>query len=270
MTSTSAAEAAGRHATRGVARTVLVVAFWLAVWQGAAVAAGSDLLLAGPVDVLVRLVELAGTGDFWATVGRTAGRIATGFAAAAVLGVLAAAVAAGSRVVDALLGPFMTAVRAAPVVSFIILVLLWVDSGRLATVVSLLMVLPIVYANVREGIRNRDPALLEAAAVFDVPWLRRVPAVDVPAVLPYLLAACRVGVGLAWKAGVAAEVIGLPDGTVGERMYQAKVLLSSADVLAWTVVVVLASVATERLVRLGLDRAAARTARPVRVAGGVS
>ena len=251
-------------------RPLLVLAFWLLVWQVVAWAVGQEFLLASPVSVARRLAELVVTGGFWATVGHSLIRIAAGFVAAAVVGVLTAALAAASRLVDSVLAPAMTAVRAAPVVSFIILLLMLPGgSGRLAAATSFLMVLPIVHATVLEGIRQRDPALLEMAAVFRVPLPRRLAAIDIPAVLPYVAAACHVGIGLAWKAGVAAEVIGLPQGSIGERMYQGKVLLSSADVFAWTVVVIAVSFASERLIALLLARGQARLAgRPGSGGGG--
>ncbi len=241
-------------------RPLLVLAFWLGVWQLVSTSVGQDFLLASPVSTGRRLTELVVTGDFWTTVGHSLTRIAVGFLAAAVVGVVTAAGAAAWRPVDEVLSPAMTAVRAAPVVSFIILVLIWTGSAWLAAVTSFLMVLPIVHSAVLGGIRQRDRALLEMAEVFRIPRLRRLVAIDVPAVLPYFATACHVGVGLAWKAGVAAEVIGLPQGSIGERMYQGKLLLSSADVLAWTVVVIAVSFASERLVSALLARGQARLA----------
>ncbi|WP_448059029.1 ABC transporter permease [Cellulomonas hominis] len=258
---------AARSLPRRLVRPLLVAAFWLGVWQLATVVVGQDLLLVSPRAVVVRLGELATTADFWATVWHSVSRITAGFLAAAVVGALAAAAAAGSAVVDALLTPVVTAIRSTPVVSFIILVLMWTGSGRLALVISFTMVLPVFYANVLAGIRSRDRALLEMAAVFDVPTLRRVPAVDLPAVLPFVVAACRIGVGLAWKSGVAAEVIGLPQGSIGERLYQAKLFLSTADLFAWTVVVVALSYGLERLVLALLDRLRDRLAREAGPAG---
>jgi len=260
MTSTTAARAVGVD-WRRAARPLLVVGFWVAVWQVAALVVDQPILLVGPGGVLVRLGELVVTADFWGTVAHSLGRIVAGFALAAVVGVLAAALAATSRVVDALLTPLLTAVRTTPVVSFIILVLLWADSGQLAVVIAFLMVLPVLYTNVLEGIRHRDRTLLEVAQVFDVPLLRRLPAIDVPAVLPYFSAGCRIGVGLAWKSGIAAEVIGLPQGSIGERLYEAKIFLSSADLFAWTVVIIALSVAVEKLVLALLGRLERRLAR---------
>ena len=193
------------------------------------------------------LVTLLPTGDFWGTVGWSLGRIALGFTGAAVLGTALAISAAAWPVARALWEPAIAAIRSAPVVSFIILLLLWTDSSHLPVFTSLLMVLPVMYANVLQGIAQRDPQMLEAAQVFRVPFRRRLVAIDIPAALPFLAAACRVGVGLAWKSGVAAEVIGVATGSIGERLYEAKVFLSSTDLFAWTIVIVVLSVACERL-----------------------
>jgi len=254
MTSTTRNEPGGRTRIRALGLGALAVAFWLAVWHVAAAMVGRDFLLASPWQVVARLVELAPTLEFWRIIGWSLARIAIGFAGAAVVGGLLAVGAAASSVIKALIAPAISAIRSAPVVSFIILLLLWTDSSRLPVFTAFLMVLPVMYATLSEGIAHRDKALLEMAAVFNVGWLRRVWAVDVPAVAPYAAAASRAGVGLAWKAGVAAEVIGVATGSIGEQMYMAKVFLNSADLFAWTVVIVTLSVLCERLVLLALRR----------------
>ncbi len=233
--------------SRAVARRIGAAVFWLAVWQAAALAVQRDFLLASPMQVARTLITLVPTGDFWGTIGWSLGRIALGFTGAAVLGAVLAISSAAWPVARTLWEPAIAAIRSAPVVSFIILLLLWTDSSHLPVFTSLLMVLPVMYANVLQGIAQRDKAMLEAAAVFRVPFRRRIVAIDIPAALPFLAAATRVGVGLAWKSGVAAEVIGVATGSIGERLYEAKIFLSSADLFAWTIVIVVLSVACERL-----------------------
>lgn len=234
-----------------MARPLLAIAFWLAVWQGASLAVHQKVLLVGPWEVAVRLTQLVPTPSFWDSIGRTFERITLGFLLAALVGVLLAALSASWTWAEALLAPVVTTIRSTPVVSFIILVLIWADPQRLATIVSFLMTLPIIHATVFTGIAERDRSLLEMASVFRVTRWRRLLAIDVPGVLPYFAAGCRTGVGLAWKSGIAAEVIGLPTGTIGERLYQGRLFLETADVFAWTAVVVLVAFAFERLV-LGL------------------
>lgn len=247
MTSTTEVKNAAGIAVRRVSPALLAAGFWVAVWYVAAWAVGRDFLLASPTHVIVRLGELVQTGGFWITIATTLARIVFGFVAAAVVGAVTATAAARFRIVEVLTSPLISTVRAVPVVSFIILVLLWADSSTLATVTSFLMVLPIMHTSILEGIRSRDARLLEMMAVFVVsPW-RRMRAVDLPATLPYFAAASRIGIGLAWKAGVAAEVIGVSQGSIGERLYQAKIFLESADLFAWTAVIVALSMACEAL-----------------------
>lgn len=243
------------------ARPLAAALVWLAVWEAAARLLAQPVLLVGPITVLGRLAELAATPDFWARVGTTFGAIALGFVAATLVGATLAALAGAFPVVDWLFGPLFRVMRTVPVVSFIILVLLWTDTRGLAAIIAFLMVAPIMYLNVYEGVAHRDRTLLDLARVFGLPLRRRLLAIDIPQLWPHFMAAARIGLGLAWKAGISGEVIGLPSGTVGERLYQAKLFLSSADLFAWTLAVVALSLAGERLAIAGLDAAERRLAR---------
>ena len=245
----------GRLLTWGA--RLLAVAFWLVVWQVVAAAVDSRIILVGPLEVLVRLAELAGTGEFWASVATSLGRIGAGFLGGVVSGSLLAALASRFGAVRELLAPVMGALKAVPVASFVILVLLWVPSRDLSVVISWIMALPIVYTNVSEGISQTDPGLLEMAEVFGVRGLDRVRLVYLSRVLPYFRAAVSLALGLSWKAGIAAEVIGLPDLTIGEHLYDAKVYLDTPSLFAWTVAIVIVSVALSAAVSRALDAALA-------------
>ena len=228
------------------------VLFWLLVWQGASMALSDayphgHLLLASPLSALVRLGELACTAAFWRAVGNSALHIFGGFLLSCVLAVLLAALSARFRAARELLSPLVAAVKAVPVVSFIILALVWLDGRDLSLFISALMVFPPVYLNVLAGIDSADRQLLEMAAVFRVPFRRQLRGIWLPQVLPYFRAACSLALGLCWKAGAAAEVIGLPGGTIGERLYTAKVYFQTPDLFAWTAVIVAVSVVFEKL-----------------------
>jgi len=223
------------------------VAVWLAIWQLASMALGQTLVLPSPAASLRRLAELAVTVPFWRTVGVSAVHILGGFLLACLLAVTCAALAAHDSVVRELLSPLVATVKAVPVASFIILALVWMPSRSLSLFISALMVFPPVYLNVLEGIAHTDAQLLEMARVFRVPFGRRLRGIYLPQVLPYFRTACSLGLGLCWKAGVSAEVIGLPQGTIGERLYTAKIYLETPDLFAWTAAIVAVSVLFEKL-----------------------
>ena len=222
------------------------VAFWLLVWQLASMAVGSELLLAGPAAVLVRLAQLVPTAAFWSTVGFSLARIAAGFAVAFVLGLLLGLAAHRWHALAELLAPAVSFLKSVPIVCVIVLLLMWVGSARVSAIAVFLAVFPAIYFSVLEGRSSASPGLGELLRVMGVPGWRRFLANTWQQLLPYLAATCRNACGMAWKAGVAAELIGSPRGSMGERIYQAKLLLETGDLFAWTIVVVALSWACEK------------------------
>lgn len=248
-----------RSITRDRLKTALTrvaaAAFWVGVWQIASALVRQEMLVASPAAVVSALARLSSDPSFYAAVGASLSRIAAGFALAAALGVGFAALSARFAFVRELLWPLMSLIKATPVASFVILALLWVTKARLSVFVSFLMVFPTVYTGVLQGLMSADRRLLEMAGVFGVSAWRRALRVYSPAAAPFFVSACTLGLGLCWKAGIAAEVIGLPSGTIGQALYTAKIYLETADLFAWTLVVVAASMLLERAF-LWLARAA--------------
>lgn len=217
----------------------------LIVWQLAAALLDNELLLVGPAAVAGRLLELMATREFWQAVGFTFSRISLGFLLAFCLALLLAALGARFPVVRVLIQPYMAAVKAVPVASFIVIALLWLSGRRLSVFISFLMVLPVLYANFLQGLREADGKLLEMARVFRMSLWNRIRGIYLPALEPYCLSGCRSALGLCWKAGVAAEVIGVCGGSVGGMLYDAKVYLEIRDLFAWTLAIVLLSLGFE-------------------------
>ena len=137
-------------------------------------------------------------------------------------------------------------IKSTPVASFIILALVWLTGQWVPVFISFLMVLPVVYSNVFQGLREVDPKLLEMAKVYGMNRQKRVMKIYIPSVLPYMMAACRTALGLSWKAGVAAEVIGVTKNSIGRQLYYSKIYLETADLFAWTAVVIIMSIALEK------------------------
>ena len=174
------------------------------------------------------------------------GRIFGGFALGAAAGTLLAVITSALSWADWLFRPMVKVIRAVPVASFIVLVLLWASTGRVPAIVSGLMVLPVLWGNVCKGISQTDGQLLEAARAYRFGRWKTLRLVYVPSVLPYFASGCATGLGLAWKAGVAAEVLCQPRLAIGTQVYRAKITLETPDLFAWTVAVVALSLLLER------------------------
>ena len=236
-------------------------AFWLGVWQGCALLVdrsvggrGNELLLPYPASVLRALAGLAGTEEFWAAVLASLGRITLGLAGGLCLGGLLAVLTCASPWADRLLSPAVRVVRAAPVASFILLVLLWTGRAAVPGVIAALMVIPVVWDSLSQGIRAVDKGLLELARVCRFSPGKTAVLIYLPSLRPQLLAALTTAAGLAWKSGVAAEVLCPPAQAIGSRIQQAKAALETPDLFAWTLTIVALSLALEKLLRRGLGR----------------
>ena len=232
---------------KAVAAAGAVAAFWLAVWVLVAALVAQPLILPGPGAVALALLRLVCDGGTWAILAGSGARILGGLVFAAVCGGVLAGISSRSRVFARLVAPALSFVKATPVACVVVLLLIWLGSARVSIAAVFLMALPGVYFSLVEGLSQVDKPLEQMFRLHGVRGWRLFCAHTWREVLPFVLSCARAVIGMSWKAGVAAELIGMAVGTVGERIYQAKLLIETADLLAWTVLVVAASWACERV-----------------------
>jgi len=231
-------------------KTALILLFWLLVWQVASVLVSNSIIIVSPRVAFARLFLLAQQADFWRAIFTSMGRILQGFGLAMITGIVIAIIAAKVKLFYMLILPAINVMNAVPLASFVVLALFAMGAANLSVFVPFVMVVPIVFHNMHKGIMNTDPQLLEMAQVFRVPFWKKLTYIYVKTTLPYLLAAAQVGIGFAWKSGIAAELIGQARGTIGGNLHIARIHLETADLFAWTIAIVLLSYAMERGLRL--------------------
>jgi len=236
-------------------KKLFIVAAWLLVWQAAALLIDNEILMVGPVECVQALVRLASTGSFWLSILQSFGHIGLGICLGAVIGTALAALAYARPGFSSFFSPFVQVVKAIPVASFVILVLIWAGNTRVSTMIVTLVVFPIFYLNVLSGLKGMDQKMKDMMAVLRVPRKNRIRYVYMPYLKSILFAAFSLGIGMGFKSGVAAEVIGQPLGTIGNGLYRAKIFLDTADLFAWTFTVIILSWACERLVQALMKRA---------------
>lgn len=230
-----------------------MLVFWLLVWQTLALGIGQPILFASPLQVGKELAGLVVTADFWKVLLFSTGRILTGILLAFALGTGLGILAAFSSCLEELLQFPVTVLQAIPVACYAVLVLIWYGSNFLTVIITFVIVFPNLYFQTMAGVRDVDGKLLEMAQVYH--FSRRDKALYLyrPAMHSHIRGAARASVGNAWKAGVAAEVIGLPAYSIGEQIYLAKVYLNTAELFAWTVAMVCMSWFMGRLIVSLLD-----------------
>lgn len=230
------------------------VALLVLVWQVVSSLIGLEIILPGPAATLARLRRLVVSPGFAADVLATVSRGLLGFALSAAAALVLGVAAGRSATVFVALQPAVALVRATPVMSVILLAMIWFRTDGMPVFVAFLMCFPVLYGNVVEGIRSIDRDLVDMAHVFRVRRRRILTALYLPAILPYLVAGFSSTLGLSWKVVVAAEVLAQPAVAVGSGLQESRVMLDTSGVLAWTAVALLLAAATEALLRAAARR----------------
>lgn len=235
-------------------KTILVTAASILVmvitWHLLALMLGHEYILPTPAETARQMIILVSSAGFWPVVLATIGRGLLGFIISLGLGVILGLVAGFSKAAYWLLQPWVTVVRSTPVMSVIILAIIWFESNLVPVVVTLLMLFPIIYGNVVAGIMNINKELLEMARMYKVKTWRIVTELYLPSILPFLLAGASTAMGIAWKVIIAAEILSQPQLGIGTNLMIAKIDFATAQVFAWTVVAIVISFVFEYLIRL--------------------
>lgn len=229
-------------------RKLLIVLLWIAVWEIAGLLIHNAILFVGPFDVIRAFIRLIPEAEFWRSIGSSLWKISIGTLSAFLLALIAGSAASRLPILSDFLEPMMLLMKTVPVASFVILALIWVGSVNLSVFTSFLVVFPSIYVSTIAGLQSTDKRLLEVIQVFRVSRRKQIRMIYLPALMPYLISSCRTALGMSWKTGIAAEVIGVPSHSIGEKLYMAKIYLSTADLFAWTIVIIAVSALFERFI----------------------
>ena len=240
------------------ARTLTVLAFWVIIWQIIAVKVDSAVLVSTPAEVFKRLIQLMGEKEFYVIISSTVLRILSGFIIAVGIGTVLGIITAKIQLLDEMFAPILSLIKATPVASFIILALVWLNKETIPSFISFLMVLPIIHGNVCEGVKNTPNDLTEMSKIYNLSLKQKLTKLYLPSIVPYFLAGFKTSLGLAWKAGVAAEVLSFPKNSIGKQLYEGKTYLETVDVFVWTITVIVISVVLESLLMQTVKRLTAR------------
>ncbi len=236
-------------------RYTLITAIWLLIWQGVAMLINEEILFVSPLSVAKALIEMGATKEFWLSLVFSICRVLGGFIAGYIIAFLMAVTAHRFSFFKDFISPIINIAKSTPVASFIILALMWLGNETVPVIISMLMVIPIVWSNTLSGLDNIDVGLVEMANLYKMPFFKKARLVYIPSIFPYMLSASGSGLGLCWKAGIAAEVICRAIPSIGDEIWKTKFYIETDKMFAWTATVILLSVLFDYIIRL-LSKAA--------------
>lgn len=226
---------------------IIAVLFWILLWQAIYAYVNKEILIVSPFTVIKTIIHLSKEISFWQNILMSFLRVLSGYTLALLFGIILAVISFKFNFVYNLLYPAISIIKAAPVASFIILTLLWIKTSNVPIFISFLMVFPIIWSNIYEGIQQTDKKLLEMAEIYNFNKFKTLKLIYIPSVMPYFISACTLGIGMAWKSSISAEVICTPKFSIGTSLYNSKIYIETPELFAWTFVVIFLSVILEKI-----------------------
>ena len=230
-----------------ITKRVIIISIWIAIWAILSRLINNSIVLTGPVGVMKSLVENMFTRDFFVICINSSLKIISGFLVSLLAGMILGSIGSRSDNFRDFLSPAVNVIKVVPVASFVVLLLIWAGADALSFYISLLIVFPHIYIATISGIQSADKRILSMAEDYQYSMKNKIIYIYKDSTLPYIISAVRVSFGMAWKSGVAAEVIGMASHTLGERIYMSKIYLDTSGLFSWTIVVVILSYIFERI-----------------------
>ncbi len=214
-------------------------ALLLLLWQAGSVLLDSEILLPGLLPVFSTLIDLVRSKPFPPNVGATIIRALQSFAIIVASATVIGLVGGRFPLFSLALRPFVTVLKAIPVMSIILLAFIWFSSGTVPIFSAFLMGFPVMYVQMEGGVRRMDKSLDEMCRLYDIRGRNRLLHYTIPSLLPYVVIGSRAALSMVWKVVIAAEVLTVPRYGVGSRMQLSQVQLETDKVLSWTLLAIL-------------------------------
>ena len=237
-----------------IIKKIGILIFWILIWHVCSVFINEELLLPSPFQVLKSLVLLMGKFYFWKSVLSSVIRVIIGILLSVLIGIVLGLTAGLNKFVEELLEPLIVTVKATPVISIIIIALVWFNSSNVVIFTAILICFPIVYTNVLQGIKSIDKSLIQMANVFKVKRKYVLKDIYLPSIKNYIVSGILMCMGIGWKVSVASEVLSIPRYSIGLNLLSAKTTLETAELFAWTIVVVILSFMFEKVFKYYLQK----------------
>ncbi|WP_138207670.1 ABC transporter permease [Haloimpatiens lingqiaonensis] len=237
-----------------IIKKITILFFWLIIWELGSLFLNKEILLPGPVAVLNKLATLIFQMYFWKSIAYSLLRVFLALLISITIGIVFGILGGVFRIFEEIMEPFMAAVKSTPVMSIIILALVWFKSGNVAIFTAILICFPIIYTNVLEGIKSVDNKIIEMAVLYKAKKFYIIKDIYLPSISTYIISGTLLCLGLGWKVVVASEVLSTPKYSIGINLLNAKTILDTEELFAWTIVVVILSLLLEIIFKKYINR----------------
>lgn len=222
---------------------LIPVAWQLLSWQMA-----QPQLIPSFPDLIRALFRLVYSPGFLVSIGTTCLRACVGLLLSLVAASITAFLLNRSEGIRLLFMPWLSLLRSVPVISFILLALIFLNPEMIPLLIAFLTMYPLLTENLLKGLMNRRDSWKMLARQFHLNAWNRLFQINYPQLKPYLFSGLASAVGFGWRAIIMGEVLSQCVDGIGKRMKEAQVFIDVPELIAWTLVAIVLSWLTDKLI----------------------
>jgi NitT/TauT family transport system permease protein len=226
----------------------------LAAWEILSLVIGSENILPGPIYTLKTLILFLGDIYFYKSLFLTLLRGLTGFVLAMIASLLVGIPSGINSKTESFFSPLIVTIRSTPVISVILLAIIWLRVENVPVFIGFLTMFPILTTSIITGIREVDRGLVEMALIYRVKKLRLLKDIYIPSLSPYFFSGLLTAAGFGWRAVIIGEVLSQPRYGIGSMMQNSQTYLLVAELISWTMVAVLVGFVFEKVIEMGRSK----------------
>lgn len=211
----------------------------IAIWWIASVIVGAKIILPDPLSAFKAFCKLLISKEFLFNVLFTISRALISFVIITLSGLLAGIFVSKNKIAEQAINPLITVLKATPVMSVILIALLWFKTGTVPVFSAFLMAFPVMLVQVVNGCKSIDPKLEQMCVVYGIEGKSKMKNLIFPSLKPFVITGAKQTLSMIWKVVIAAEVLTVPEFGVGRSLHVAQINLETSEVFAWTLVAIL-------------------------------
>lgn len=218
------------------------------VWQLLSWQMAQPQLIPSFPDLIRALLRLVYTPGFLVSIGTTCLRACVGLLLSLAAASITAFLLNRSEGIRLLFMPWLSLLRSVPVISFILLALIFLNQEMIPLLIAFLTMYPLLTENLLKGLMNRRDSWKMLARQFHLNAWNRLFQINYPQLKPYLFSGLASAVGFGWRAIIMGEVLSQCVDGIGKRMKEAQVFIDVPELIAWTLVAIVLSWLTDKLI----------------------
>ena len=228
----------------------LSLLFIVLVWHLLSVCMQSDIILPSPYNTLKELIATLAQKETYNSLLITILRGMIGFSLAFALVIIIGVVSGLNEGFHTFIKPIILSIRSIPVISFILILLIWFKPGNVPIIIGFLTMFPILCINFIDGMKNVEKEYIQMCNVFRIPKNRRIRNVYIPSMLPFVFNGISNAMGFGWRAIIIGEVLSQPEFGIGSSMQTAQLYLQISKLIVWTILAIFISILFEKGIRI--------------------